>query len=37
MGIINVLETVKLKNRKIKVFNACSGQIYGNKKKNFLI
>ena len=35
MGIINVLETVKLKNRNIKVFNACSGQIYGNKKKNF--
>ena len=35
MGIINILELVRSKNLRIKIFNACSGQIYGNKKKNF--
>ena len=34
LGLLNILETVKKSNRKIKVFNAVSGQIYGNQKKN---
>ena len=34
LGLINILETIKESNRKIKVFNAVSGQIYGNRKKN---
>ena len=34
LGLLNILETVKESNRKIKVFNAVSGQIYGNQKKN---
>tara|TARA_B100000131_G_C18098977_1_gene605190 strand:+ start:435 stop:1388 length:954 start_codon:yes stop_codon:yes gene_type:complete len=35
MGLTNILETVKIQNSHIKVFNASSGQIYGNKKNNF--
>ncbi len=35
MGLTNILETVKIQNSRIKVFNASSGQIYGNKKNNF--
>jgi len=34
LGLLNILKTVKESNRKIKVFNAVSGQIYGNRKKN---
>jgi len=34
LGLLNILETIKESNRKIKVFNAVSGQIYGNRKKN---
>ena len=34
LGLLNILETVKESNRKIKIFNAVSGQIYGNQKKN---
>ena len=34
LGLLNILETVKEGNRKIKVFNAVSGQIYGNRKNN---
>ena len=34
LGLLNILETVKESNKKIKVFNAVSGQIYGNQKKN---
>ncbi len=34
-GILNVLKTVQKFKTKTKVFNACSAQIYGNKKKNF--
>ena len=34
LGLLNILEIVKESNRKIKVFNAVSGQIYGNRKKN---
>jgi len=34
LGLLNILETVKESNIKIKVFNAVSGQIYGNRKKN---
>ena len=34
LGLLNILETVKESNRKIKVFNAVSGQIYGNQKNN---
>jgi GDPmannose 4,6-dehydratase len=35
VGILNILRIVKIKNKKIRIFNACSGQIFGNKKKNF--
>ena len=34
LGLLNILETVKKTNKKIKVFNAVSGQFYGNKKNN---
>ena len=33
-GLLNILETVKKTNKKIKVFNAVSGQFYGNRKNN---
>ena len=32
LGLINILETVKKTNKKIKIFNAASGQFYGNRK-----
>ena len=35
IGILNILKTVHDIKSKTKIFNACSGQIYGNKKKNF--
>ena len=35
IGILNILKTVKEFKKKLKIFNACSAQIYGNKKKNF--
>jgi len=34
LGILNVLSTVKNKNKKIKVFNAGSGQFYGDNERN---
>ncbi len=34
LGLLNILETVELTKKKIKVFNAVSGQFYGNRKKN---
>jgi len=34
LGLLNVLETVKNTNKTIKVFNAVSGQFYGNRKNN---
>ena len=34
-GILNILKTAQKLKTKIKIFNACSAQIYGNKKKNF--
>ena len=34
LGLLNILEIVKKTNKKIKVFNAVSGQFYGNRKKN---
>ncbi len=34
-GILNILKTVQKLKKKIKIFNACSAQIYGNKKRNF--
>ena len=34
-GILNILKTAHKLKTKIKIFNACSAQIYGNKKKNF--
>jgi GDPmannose 4,6-dehydratase len=34
LGLINILETVKKTNKKIKIFNAVSGQFYGNRKNN---
>ena len=37
VGILNILRVVNIKNKTTKIFNACSGQIFGNKKKNFLI
>ena len=33
-GLLNILEIVKKTNKKIKVFNAVSGQFYGNRKNN---
>ena len=35
VGILNILKTAKKFQKTIKIFNACSAQIYGNKKKNF--
>ena len=32
LGLLNILEIVKKTNKKIKVFNAVSGQFYGNRK-----
>lgn len=34
-GILNILKTAQKLKIKTKIFNACSAQIYGNKKKNF--
>ena len=34
LGLLNILETIKKTNKKIKVFNAVSGQFYGNEKNN---
>ena len=34
LGLLNILETVKKLKKNIKVFNAVSGQIYGNNKNN---
>jgi len=34
LGLLNILEIVKEINNKIKVFNAVSGQFYGNRKNN---
>ena len=35
LGILNILDIVNNKYNKIKVFNAASGQFYGDSKKNF--
>jgi GDPmannose 4,6-dehydratase len=34
LGILNILMSVKDINKRIKIFNASSGQIFGNNKKN---
>jgi len=34
LGLLNILDTIKKTNKKIKVFNAVSGQFYGNKKNS---
>ena len=34
LGLLNVLDIVKKTNKKIKVFNAVSGQFYGNRKNS---
>jgi len=34
-GIINILTSVKNLNKKIKIYNAASGQFFGNNKKNY--
>ena len=34
LGILNILENVKNINKNIRVFNAASGQFYGNNKKS---
>ena len=34
LGLLNILDTVKKTNKKIKIFNAVSGQFYGNKKNS---
>ena len=34
LGLLNILETIKEINNKIKVFNAVSGQFYENRKNN---
>ena len=34
LGILNILMSVKDNNKKIRIFNAASGQIFGNKKIN---
>ena len=34
LGLLNILDVVKKTNKKIKVFNAVSGQFYGNSKNN---
>ena len=35
LGLLNILQTIKKKKYKIKLFNAGSGQFYGDNKKNF--
>ncbi len=35
LGILNILEYVKKNNKKIKIFNAASGQFFGNFRNNF--
>jgi GDPmannose 4,6-dehydratase len=35
VGILNILKTIKKKKNKIKVFNASSGQFFGDNKNNF--
>ena len=34
IGLLNILEEIKKKKLKLKLFNAGSGQFYGNNKKN---
>jgi|TARA_B100001964_G_scaffold238899_1_gene305239 GDPmannose 4,6-dehydratase len=34
LGLLNILETVKKTYKKIKIFNAVSGQFYGDRNKN---
>ena len=34
LSLLNVLEIIKETNKKIKIFNAVSGQFYGDRKKN---
>jgi GDPmannose 4,6-dehydratase len=34
LSLLNILEIVKNTNKKIKIFNAVSGQFYGDRKKN---
>jgi GDPmannose 4,6-dehydratase len=34
LGLLNILDTVKKTNKKIKIFNAVSGQFYGNRKNS---
>ena len=34
-GVLNILQTLKRKKYKAKLFNAGSGQFYGDNKKNF--
>ena len=34
IGLLNILDAVKKTNKKIKVFNAVSGQFYGNRKNS---
>ncbi len=34
LGILNILNVVKKKNKKIRIFNAASGQFFGNNKYN---
>ena len=36
-GILNILRVLKLKKSKAKLFNAGSGQFYGDNKKIFII
>ena len=36
-GILNILQTIKRKNYRAKLFNAGSGQFYGNNKKGYLV
>ena len=35
LGLLNILLSVKNNNNKIKIFNAASGQFFGNNKNNF--
>ena len=34
LSLLNILEIIKKTNKKIKIFNAVSGQFYGDRKKN---
>ena len=34
LGLLNILDTVRKTNKKIKIFNAVSGQFYGNRKNS---